>query len=99
MSFVIRFLIASLFLLLFYGCASGGAVCGRGFSDALVIGKFKLLMNDNGGGDFVYDGVFGVERRNCNYYIKYSVRPKTPGGSVIMILDSAGELVTIINGV
>lgn len=92
---------ALLISILVASCANGvagenRADCEYKYTNAQMIEKFKDVMSNETGDRKIYESneaVFEVQRKNCNYYVKFKLKPALVNGGALVIFDKAAEVV------
>lgn len=70
--------------------------CGRKMRDAEAIERMKKLYKMDE--DLIQFGKFEVEYKRNNYYVKFIVEPRVPGGEFEVVFDCAGDLISSTPG-
>lgn len=78
------------------GISNEAHSCGGRMRDTVVIEKMKSIHAMDK--DLAVNGEFEVKYNRHNYFVKFTMMPKVPGGEIEAIFDCAGDLIALSPG-
>lgn len=78
------------------GISNEGHPCSGRMRDAVVIEKMKSIHAMDK--DLAANGEFEIEYKRNNYFVKFTVMPRVPGGEIEAVFDCVGDLIALSPG-